>query len=435
MALLLVLAGAAYAVIRIDITAPGRRLPIAVSDFSEEAGLPPGGEAGSPAGKELARIIRDDLEFTGLFQPLNSNAFVEPPTRPFNRGNWAMTGAEAVLKGSVVESAAAIKVSAYLYDMADGSVVSQKEYEASKELLRPLAHSIAGEVYGRLTGEKSVFRTKTAFVVSGKRGRELFIADGDGERPRSLGIRATSILPPHWSPDGERLIYSALKDGRWGIYLLNIREGKERLVHSSKGILIAGDFFPDGSGFAFSSSEQGSSAIYSYSFPGGGPASLSPSAGQVRKLSSSSDIVVSPSVSPDGKLIAFVSDRGGNPQVYIMDSNGYNTKRLTFEGSYNTSPSWSPAGDRLAFVGRHAGKNQVFTVNTDGSDLRRLTGEGNSEEPSYSPDGRFIAFASDRKLPERAGRKTVYIMRADGGGQRAITPPELSASGPRWSPN
>jgi TolB protein len=134
-------------------------------------------------------------------------------------------------------------------------------------------------------------------------------------------------------------------------------------------------------------------------------------------------------VSPDGKYIAFVSDKGGSPQIYTVRREGSDVRRITFKGSYNTSPSWSPKGDRIVFAGRQ-GTNQIFIVNPDGTGLTQLTTRGNNEVPSFSPDGRYITFSSDRD-----GVKGIYIMRANGESQKRITPKNLRASGPRWSPN
>jgi TolB protein len=83
----------------------------------------------------------------------------------------------------------------------------------------------------------------------------------------------------------------------------------------------------------------------------------------------------------------------------------------------------------LAFCGRHEGKNQIFTVRPDGSGLQVLTEHGNNEDPSFSPDGRYIVFTSDRD-----GGKGIYIMRANGESQKSITPRGVKAYGPRWSP-
>ncbi len=75
------------------------------------------------------------------------------------------------------------------------------------------------------------------------------------------------------------------------------------------------------------------------------------------------------------------------------------------------------------------GKNQVFVIKSDETMLRQLTFNGNNESPSFSPDGMFIAFDSDRD-----GKRGIYIMRLNGDEQRRITPKEIKAMSPRWSP-
>ena len=171
---------------------------------------------------------------------------------------------------------------------------------------------------------------------------------------------------------------------------------------------------------SFSSSKDGSSEIYI----------LDPFRKKLRKITKSYGIDVSPAFSPDGTKLAFVSDMGGSPQVYIMDlAVKGRPKRLTFDGNYNTSPAWSPDGRAIAYVGRVNGKNQIYVVKFDGTDLRQLTYAGNNEGPSFSPDGYFIAFDSDRE-----GMRGIFIMRADGGAQKRITPKYVNAVSPEWSP-
>jgi TolB protein len=111
-----------------------------------------------------------------------------------------------------------------------------------------------------------------------------------------------------------------------------------------------------------------------------------------------------------------------------MRRDGSGVRRLTFDGSYNTSPNWSPKGDRIVFSGRR-GANQILTINPDGTGLTQLTTQGNNEDPSFSPDGRYITFTSDRE-----GARGVYIMRANGEAQKRITPKHFKAYSPRWAP-
>ncbi|MDA8432333.1 MAG: Tol-Pal system beta propeller repeat protein TolB [Nitrospiraceae bacterium] len=398
---------AVQAKVYIDITSPAAaKVPLAIYDLS------------GAAGKEISGILRDDLVFTGLFTCVDKAAYIESVSQPFSAANWTSMGIEAVVKGSVTEDKG-LTVSIRLFDVTEGKEILHKEYQAEKDLARPLAHTIANDIYTVFTGQQGIFRSRIMFVGERRGAKDLYLSDWDGHRSRKLGLKASIILSPHWSSDGNRAVYSSERARRWGIYLLDFKKMTERRIFVSKGTNLAGDFFPDKNAFVFSSSKEGSPDLYIYQID----------TGKLRRLTSSFGIEVSPAVSPDGGAIAFVSDRGGSPQIYLMRSDGSEVRRVTFEGNYNTSPAWSPKGDRIAFSGRRGGKNQICIVKPDGSELIQLTDRGNNEDPSFSPDGRYLSFTSDRD-----GAKGVYIMRANGESQERVTPKDLKAFGPRWSP-
>jgi TolB protein len=127
--------------------------------------------------------------------------------------------------------------------------------------------------------------------------------------------------------------------------------------------------------------------------------------------------------------LAFVSDRTGSPQIYVINVDGTNMRRLTFEGSYNTSPAWSPRGDLIVYVSRESdGSNQIYVTDLAGNTRMHLTNLRNNEEPSWSPDGLHIAFSSNR-----TGTYEIYLMYWNGTGQRRITNTD-GATSPTWSP-
>ena len=129
--------------------------------------------------------------------------------------------------------------------------------------------------------------------------------------------------------------------------------------------------------------------------------------------------------------ITFVSNRDGNPEIYIMDSDGKHQKRLTHDKSSDISPSWSPDGKHIAFVSDRDGNYQVYIMNVSGSNQRRLTHDKSSDiSPSWSPDGKHIAFVSDRD-----GNEEIYVMNADGSDQRNLTKSPEDETGPAWSPD
>ncbi len=398
----------ADAKISIDITAPSsKKLPIAIYDLQ------------GPLGKEISDIIRDDLIFTGLFMYIDKVSYIEGPAQAFNPQNWTPLGIEAVVKGSVNSSEKGISVTINLYDTLEVSPVLSKQYQSEKVLLRQLAHNISNDIYRELTGSQGIFRTRIAFVAQDDGEKGLYLMDWDGQRVKKTGLKGSLVLTPHWSPDGSKLIYSSMQGRQWGLYLLDFSRMTEKKVFASRGTNMAGDFFPQGDRVVFSSSKEGTPDLFV----------LSLSDYKVKKLTATHGIEVSPAVSPDGNYIAFVSDRGGSPQIYLMRSDGSDIRRVTFEGSYNTSPSWAPKGDRIVFSCRR-GKNQVCIVKPDGSELVQLTEQGNNEDPSFSPDGRYITFTSDRDRT-----KGIYIMRANGEAQKRISPKGLRSAGPRWSPN
>ena len=111
-----------------------------------------------------------------------------------------------------------------------------------------------------------------------------------------------------------------------------------------------------------------------------------------------------------------------------MDTDGANTRRITFEGSYQDSPAWSPKGDKVAYSSLRDGKFDICIVSPDGSDPARVTtNPGNNEYPTWSPDGSHIGFVSTR-----GGRGNIYCIRPDGTGLKQITK-SGNAKMPDWS--
>ncbi|RPI52948.1 MAG: Tol-Pal system beta propeller repeat protein TolB, partial [Deltaproteobacteria bacterium] len=102
-----------------------------------------------------------------------------------------------------------------------------------------------------------------------------------------------------------------------------------------------------------------------------------------------------------------------------------------YNGTYNTDPQWSPCGDRIVYAGRTDGQFQVFSISPEGGDPIQLTCSGNNENPSWSPDGRQILFSSTRTGHEKA----LFVMYADGRGQRMLLRYSNGAGIANWGPN
>ena len=113
-----------------------------------------------------------------------------------------------------------------------------------------------------------------------------------------------------------------------------------------------------------------------------------------------------------GDRIAFISDRDGNHEIFVMNADGTEVRQLTDNDSEEGFPSWSPDGKQIAFVSYRDGEFEIFVMNADGTEERQLTdndSDSDSTFPSWSPDGKRIAFSSDRY-----GEDAIFVMNADG---------------------
>ena len=187
---------------------------------------------------------------------------------------------------------------------------------------------------------------------------------------------------------------------------------------------------------AFSSNRDGNHEIYVMDADGTNQ----------RRLTNNPASDYSPSWSPDGKRMAFVSRRDGHvhpidgwrtSEIYVMDADGNNQQRLTDNDFYDTHPSWSPDGERIAFISRRAGhfigefglSSEIYVMDADGKNTRRLTNNRKTDvSPSWSSDGKRIVFSSYRD-----GNAEIYVMDNDGGNQQKLTnnPPHTNG-GPAW---
>ena len=150
----------------------------------------------------------------------------------------------------------------------------------------------------------------------------------------------------------------------------------------------------------------------------------------LKRLTRTGSINLSPSWSPEGDKLLFTSYMSGNPDLYLLNLRGGDMTRLAGFAGLNIGGRWSPKGDKITLTLTKDGNPDIYTMKPDGSGLKRLTNHWGIDVSSvFSPDGKQIAFVSDR-----SGSPQVYIMNADGSNVRRLTFEGNYNTTPVWSP-
>ncbi|MBB6465414.1 TolB protein [Aminobacter lissarensis] len=410
----------AHALVEIDVNKGNvEPLPIAITDFL----------SGDAMGAEIAGIVAADLQRSGLFAPIDKGAFIEKISNPDvapRFEDWKVINAQALVTGRVSQEAdGRLKAEFRLWDTFAGQQLAGEQFFANKANSRRIAHIIADAIYERLTGEKGYFDTRVVFIdesgAKTARKKRLAIMDQDGANVRYLSDGRSMAMTPRFSPTRQEITYMSYESGQPQVYLLQIETGQRELVGNFPGMTFAPRFSPDGQKVIMSLlRDDGNSNIFSMDLR----------SRTTTRLTNSSAIDTSPSYSPDGSKVVFTSDRGGQPQIYVMGADGSGQTRVSFGGGSYSTPVWSPRGDLIAFTKQSGGQFQIGVMKTDGSGERILSTGFQQEGPTWAPNGRVVMFFRDQ--PGGGGPK-LYSVDLTGRNEQAI-PTSGFASDPAWSP-
>ena len=425
----------AIALIEVDITRGNLNpLPIAVSPLSIDD------ESNknlknllkkTNLGSEISKIVENNLKTSGLFNPLNKDAFLQKPDIAHLKPrfeDWALIKAQALITGKVTYQDQKLRVEFRLWDVLAAKEIMALAFTTVPENWRRVGHIITDKVYERLTGEKGYFDTRIIYVAEKgpkiKRIKKLAIMDQDGFNTKYLTLGNELVLTPRFNPTNQMVTYLSYFRNLPRVYLLDIETGIQEVVGDFPGMTFAPRFSPNGKKIIMSFAIGGNSDIYTMDLENR----------IVERITNHPSIDTSPSYSPDGKYICFNSDRSGFQQIYVMKSNGSNVKRLSFgKGLYGT-PVWSPRGDLIAFTKLHKGKFYIGVMRTDGSGERLLTENYYQEAPSWSPNGRVLIFYRETKSDAEGKGFSAKLWSIDlTGYNERLVKTESDASDPSWS--
>ncbi len=373
-------------------------------------------------------MVRRDLDYTDRFEMITVADL--PPGSPSGRGSAeAATGVNYDLYRSLgaqfaVELVPASSgVTARLHDLGEAKLQSQKAVTLPATTagdFRLEVHRLSDEVARWASGSPGAAASRLMFVSGGR----VYRVDSDGQDIAPLTPAGQTSLSPAWSPDGQRLAFTQMGEGKGGIVVQPLGGGAGFTVPGSQTALnITPTFSPDGRTLAFAHSDERGTDIYTANV-------VERCCAQRLTVGRFADNL-SPTFSPDGRRIAFISTRAGPPQLYVMAADGTDQELLApFDygatGSSN-APEWSPDGASVVFHREVSGSPQIFLVDVAARRVRQLTSSGRNEDPTWSPDGRHVAFISDR-----SGRRQMWIVDVETGRVRQLGTPG-AARLPAWS--
>jgi Tol biopolymer transport system component len=204
---------------------------------------------------------------------------------------------------------------------------------------------------------------------------DVYLMNADGSHPHPLRSNNSDIRQGlSWSPNGKQLAYYAPTRYKGGsdIYVMNV-DGSD--IHNITDDSLANlnpAWSPDGQQLAFTSFEDNNWEIYVTEI-GPQPVTLVVQRSRFHRLTYNNTNDFKPTWSPDGQKLAFVSERDGNMEIYLMDADGSHIRRLTYDAAADSSPNWSSDGSEIVFVSNRHRNGEIFVMTADGSNVRRLT--------------------------------------------------------------
>jgi len=341
--------------------------------------------------------------------------------------DWRTIGADLFIEGQIREAGNLIAVGPRVWDVARCQPVLQgKRYKGGVADSSRIAKRFADDLVKEITGRLGVAETEIAFISDRTGTREVWVMDADGGNARQA-TRSRSVNSfPSWSPDGKTLLYSSYRQARRPA-LYSISKGGQISGRiggdiARKQKVYRGVFDPSGRRIALVMADKESQLEIYVSDIDGRHLRILTEGGRGNNLS--------PSWSPDGKRLVFVSDRTGSPQLYIIDADGQNLRRLTFTGSYNSAPAWSPDGNWIAYELRVEAQFDIWLIDPEGKvNVPLVTHRRSDEMPTWAPDSRKLAFSSTR-----AGRADIYVIDLNGKNLRRLTGNAGQNISPAWGP-
>jgi Tol biopolymer transport system component/DNA-binding winged helix-turn-helix (wHTH) protein len=269
---------------------------------------------------------------------------------------------------------------------------------------------------------------RIAFSSNRDGKNEIYVMDADGSNVRRLTNNLADDVNPIWSPDGHRLIFDSERDGNREIYVMDADGGNQIRLTRNNAADTTATSSPDGSLIAFASNRDTGPPYNPYNLD---IYVMNADGSNVRRIVDDPEFDVGPQWSPDGRKILFTTGRNGNFDVYEMNADGTGQRNLTADNDKaDGAPVWSLDGQNIAFSRKFEATDQIFVMDSQGENLKRVThNTANNGSPAWSPDGSKLIFHTDQD-----GNYEIYTISVDGE-LAQLTDDAADDLSPDWSPD
>ncbi len=365
--------------------------------------------------RNAARVIRHDLSVIGYFHIVNPLSYLENPQyapispEKIDYSNWSVLNAQYLITGEYRTSNGIINMKVNFISIYTKQLLFSEKLKGMDTQYRFLANKFADDILKFLTGIKGPFTTRVFFVGEEGGSKNILAMDFGGHRVKKITNNDSINIFPYPSPHGNKVAYISFKDGNPAVFIKNLKTGRTKKLNLP-GPADYVSWSPTGDKLAVAlTPDRYNTELYSIDTNGR----------DLKQLTFTDGINTSASFSPNGNRIAFVSNRDGSPQIFIMNSDGSDQRRVTYNSSsYNSSPAWSPDGKKIAFTSFVNGALEVSIMNADGSDERQVTNTPYSaQHPAWTRDSRIITFDT-----EIGGRQELYMIDVNESGMMRFMP-------------
>lgn len=360
---------------------------------------------------QLENIFIFDLKYNGFtklssFNPQKEKILLQKDNAAFNAREWKEAGVAHVIKATLQNKTLSISV----FSVQNSSLKQFSEIPLEGHLSkdRRQIHKVTDGIQKALFGVEGVASTRILYSAQVKSHQggdsewvsEIWCCDWDGANARQLTKEGSYCVTPVFIPPStrfanDRFLYVSYKMGQPKIYIASLGEGVGKRLIDLRGNQLLPAISPQRDKVAFICDAGGRTDLFLQPFH--------PEKGETGKpvqlFSFPRSTQASPTFSPDGTRIAFVSDKDGWPAIYTI-STIFSGKRpeptlITKESKENSCPAWSPDGKKLAYSAKTKSVRQIWIYDFESKEERQLTdGAGNKENPSWASDSMHLVFNS-----------------------------------------